>query len=419
MRPPHADESVETPYGWAVLAASLAFVSIAFGASYLAVVSLKPIAADFGWPRWIPSLGYSSILLGSGLGGIVMGMWADRVGIHWPARLGAVMMGVGLVTVSRSDSAPMMLAAFGLLVGFMGISCAFAPMLTNVTRWFDRRRGMAVAIVASGQSVAGAVWPTIFNWGIEGWGWRATFLTFGVFATTAMLPLTLVLARRPPKAAVQTTPLPGGGAGGPIGRRWDGEEVASSVATARLVLLSVAIVGCCIAMAMPMVHVVAFCSDLGFEAARGAEMLSLLLACGVVSRLGFGWLSDRIGGLTTIFIGSGMQALTLGFYAVVDTLLGLYVLSAVFGLVFGGIVPAYALAVRELFPARDAGWRMGVVFLFGTVGMASGGFLGGWIFDLTGQYPMAFLVGVGANVVNLMAIATLLWRGRRMQPVAA
>lgn len=405
-------DSVETPYGWAIVAASLLFCSVAFGASYLTVVALKPVAAEFGWPRWVPSLAYSAILLGSGIGGVAMGHWADRVGVHWPTRFGAVMIGLGLWVVSAAESAVVLVGACALLIGLLGTSTAFAPLLTNVTRWFDRRRGMAVAVVASGQSVAGAIWPTTFNWGIEAWGWRDTFLAYGVFSTLAMLPLSFVLARPAPQMAVQAKPVPPS--------RDDAVLThADFPPTAKLAMLCLAIVGCCVAMAMPMVHVVALCSDLGYGSDRGAEMLSLLLAAAFISRLGFGMLSDRIGGLMTILIGSALQATALAFYAVVDSLFGLYLLSGIFGLVFGGIVPAYALAIRELFPAHQAGWRMGVVFLFGTVGMAIGGVVGGWIFDLTGTYALAFLVGVAFNIANLVTISTLLWRGRLATPATA
>lgn len=392
--------SVETPYGWVVVAASLLLMATAFGASYLMIVGLKPVAAEFGWPRWVPSLAYSLILLGAGFGGIVMGRWSDHRGMGGPALLGGFMVGAGAIAVSYVDGIWPLLLLSGLVIGFLGNGTVFSPLLTNATRWFDRRRGIAVAIVACGQSLAGAAWPTLFRYGIDEIGWRETWFYYGIFAVCVMVPLSLLLRRRPP---VYRT----------IG---NGQAAAARSAGSALppglvqVLLCVAIVGCCVAMAMPMVHVVAYCSDLGFEAARGAEMLSLLLACAFFSRLGFGWLSDRIGGLMTILLGSGMQAITLAMYIWIDNLFGLYVISGVFGLVFGGIVPAYALAVRELFPDSEAGWRIGVVFLFGTVGMALGGWLGGWVFDLTGTYQIAFMTGVFFNLVNLMVIGALIWQ---------
>lgn len=389
--------SVETPHGWFVVAASLAYLVVAYGSSHLVIVSLKPIADAHGWPRWAPSMAYSALMVGAGVGGIAMGYWADRATIRWPATVGAAMTGGGVFVASFADDKWTLIAACGLLVGLCGTSTAFSPMLANVTRWFDRRRGLAIAIVASGQALAGACWPLVFEPRIAEFGWRETWREYGAFAVLAMLPVSFAFRRRPPGHA----PAPAGARGR---MRGTGRAVGMAADAAPLSILSLAILGCCVAMAMPMVHLVAYSSDLGLSSATGARMLSLLLLCSAISRLAFGVVSDRIGGLPTILIGSSAQAVALGLFAVAGTEASLYLVSGFFGLVFGGIVPAYALAVRELFPAQGAGWRMGVVFLFGTVGMALGGFLGGWVFDLAGHYRSAFLVGVAFNVVNLMAI---------------
>jgi MFS family permease len=396
MTAPAAD-SVETPYGWVIAAASHMLVATAIGVSYLIVVSLKPIAAEFDWPRSIPSLAYAVMMVGAGFGGIIMGYWSDKRGMGEVSLLGAVMIGVGAVLVSRTGDYYSLLVTCALLLGLLGVGTVLSPLMTNTTRWFDRRRGMAVAIVASGQAVAGAIWPNIFQYGIDSAGWRETWFWFGVFAICAMVPLSLLVRRNPPASKISTA-----GLGGAV------YDIRSAPMLA-LILLGLAIVGCCVAMAMPAVHLVAMCSDLGFGAANGARMLSFLLACSFASRLGFGWLSDRIGGLKTILIGSSLQALALSSYIWVDGLTSLYILSGMFGLAYGGIVPAYTLAVRELFPAREAGWRIGVIFMCGTSGMALGGWLGGWIFDLTGHYQYAFTTGVFFNLVNLSIVCFLLW----------
>ena len=393
--------SVETRYGWAVVAASTALVAVSFGSNYLVVVGLKPIAEEFGWPRSIPSLAYSLSLFGSGVGGIAMGWLADRIGIFRPVLLGALMVGLGAVAAGQAQGALTLLLAHGVLFGLLGNSTVFAPLLTNATRWFDRRRGIAVSLVASGQSLAGFAWPPVFRWGIEHYGWRATMMAFGVFAACAMVPIAFVL-RRPAPAPLASRAHEGA--------RDASGRVLGLPPNLVLTLLFLAIIGCCVAMAMPMVHIVAYCSDLGFAAARGAEMLSLLLGSAVISRLLFGGLADRIGALPTLLISSGLQALALALYAWVDTLFGLYALSIGFGLVFGGIVPSYALAVRELFPESEAGWRIGVVFLGGTIGMALGGWLGGAIFDVTGAYHAAFLTGLAFNLANLVLVVLLVWR---------
>ncbi|MDE0811235.1 MAG: MFS transporter [Alphaproteobacteria bacterium] len=395
--------SVETPFGWVVVGASLCYLIMAYGSSHLIIVSLKPMADLYGWPRWIPSLAYSALMIGAGVGGIFMGLWADKTNIRWPAMLGSVMTGGGIIVASYAPGHWTLIASCGLLVGLMGTSTAFSPMLANITRWFDRRRGMAIAITASGQALAGAVWPLIFEPRIASVGWQETWRDYGMVAIIVMLPITLAFRRPVPQQ-------PDGGA--TIANKGLDQMPSGRPAVSYnlvLTLLSLAIVGCCVAMAMPVVHLIAYCSDLGFSSSTGAKMLSLLLFCSAMSRLFFGLISDRIGGLKTILFGSAAQAMALSLFTLVGTETSLYIVSGLFGLVFGGIVPAYALAVRELFPARDTGWRMGVVFLFGTGGMALGGFLGGWIYDVAAHYHIAFLVGVAFNVVNLVAIVTTLW----------
>jgi MFS family permease len=368
------------------------------------VVALKTVAAEFDWPRSVPSTASSLVYLGAGVGGMLMAWLSDRIGVMWPAMVGATMVGIGAMVASRSTDAMDLWLSHGILIGLLGNAATFAPLVTNITRWFDRRRGVAVALVASGQSVSGAVWPSVFGYGIEEIGWRSTMFYFGIFVIATMAPLALFLRRRPPIAL-------------PAGRRSEprsGEPVLGLSPSLVLAMVSLAIVGCCIAMAMPMVHMVAFCSDLGYQPQRGAEMLSLLLAAAFLSRLFWGRLSDRIGGLRTILFGAAAQAAVLAFYIVIENLVALYALSISFGLAFGGIVPAYTLVVRELFPSREAGWRIGVVYFFGTVGMALGAYLGGALYDLTLSYPPAFLGGVLANLATIVLIGALVLR--QMQP---
>jgi MFS family permease len=405
-------DSIETAYGWVVVVVSTLMIATAFGSSYLVTVALKPIAATFDVPRWMPSSAYGLALVGAGVGGIVMGLWSDRRGMLRPALLGSVMVGVAAMAASRSPDIYTLLGLH-LLLGLLGNAATFSPMLANATRWFDRRRGFAVAIVGAGQSLAGAVWPPIFSWAITHYGWRDTMLAYGAFAMAVMLPMALVFRRPPPVAKAGGTSTARDGAAGPV---------LGLPPNTVLAMVFFAIIGCCVAMAMPMVHIVAYCSDLGFDPARGAEMLSLLLACAFVSRLAFGWVADRIGGLKTILIGASLQAVVLAAYAWTDGLVALYVVSGLFGLVFGGIVPSYALVGRELFPASEAGWRIGVIFLGGTIGMGAGGILGGAIFDLAGSYETAFLTGVAFNLLNLALIGTLVYRQgdpRRPAPVPA
>jgi MFS family permease len=402
-------DSIESRTGWIVAIASLLIMSIGFGTPYVVVVGMKPIAAEMGWPRAVPSLASALAYIGAGIGGIVAGWLADRIGVMWPALVGSVMIGLGAMLAS-SGGEWQLYVGHGVLIGLLGNSTNFAPLMANVSRWFDRNRGAALALVAAGQQMAGAVWPPVFRYGIDHVGWRATLFWFGVFAIASMVPLCLLLRRPPVTAATAhaaTAPAP--------------SKVLGLPPNLVQALICLAIVCCCVAMAMPMVHVVAFCSDLGFAQARGAEMLSLLLGCAFVSRVLWGRLSDRIGGLLTVLLGSACQATFLAAYLAVDNLVGLYIVSAAFGLGFGGIVPSYALAIRDLFSAREAGWRMGAVFLGGLGGMALGGWLGGFVYDRTASYLPAFLIGVLFNLVNLVIVGALLLRAtaRRPQPSPA
>jgi MFS family permease len=405
-----AADSIETRYGWTVVWASLLLTAIGWGAQYVVIVGLKPIAAEFSWPRSIPSLVPAIATLGTGAGGIVMGWWADRAGPRRPVILGAVMIGLGALVASQAHGAVELYLAYGLMIGFCGNATTFAPLMANATRWFDQRRGVALSIVASGQSVAGGIFPPLFRWTIDQFGWRASLIGYGLFATAVMLPLAALL-RRPPQTSLRASSAAAS----------TGPRALAMHPQLALTLICIAIVGCCIAMAMPLVHTVAFCSDLGYAPARGAEMLSLLLAVAFLSRVFWGRLSDRLGGLRTILIGSVAQAVTLACYMAVDGLVALYILSAAFGLAFGGIVPAYALVVRDFFPAKEAGWRIGMVYLFGTIGMALGGWMGGLVFDAYLHYQPAFAVGVFFNGVNLLAIGALILREPKLPraPVVA
>jgi MFS family permease len=288
------------------------------------------------------------------------------------------------------------------LIGF-GASATFGPLIADVSHWFQRRRGVAVAAAASGNYFAGAIWPLAMQFTLADEGWRYTYVAIGLFCIVTMVPLSLYLRRRPPhldlSAAVGTAPA------APV-RSIDLSPRALQV------LLAIAGVGCCVAMAMPQVHIVAYCVDLGFGFARGAEMLSLMLVGGIFSRLASGFLADYIGGVKTLLLGSVLQCLALFAYIPFDGLTSLYVVSLIFGLSQGGIVPSYAIIVREYLPAREAGQRVGIVIMATIAGMALGGWLSGWIYDLTGSYSAAFINGIGWNLLNILIMAAILWRTR-------
>jgi MFS family permease len=404
-----ADASaLDSAYAWRRLACSLALSSIGGIGLWSVVVALPAIEREFGIARGDATLPYTATMVGFAVGGVLMGRLADRVGVIVPVILGAVMLATGYIAASQATSLWQFILAQALLVGMLGSAATFAPLVADVSLWFQRRRGIAVAIVASGNYVAGAIWPPLLQSAIEAYGWRQAHLGIGVICLVTMLPLALTLRRRAPLD--ERRPVVGA----------PGLSVISGLSPSRLqALLVVAGLACCIAMAMPQVHIVAYCGDLGYGPARGAEMLALMLGLGVVSRLISGLIADRIGGVGTLMLGSTLQCLALAFYLPFDGLVSLYVVSALFGLSQGGIVPSYALIAREYFPAREAGARVSLVLTATIAGMAIGGWMAGAIFDLTGSYQPAFLNGIAWNLVN-MSIAFWLLLGRlRPRPTPA
>jgi MFS family permease len=379
----------ESAYAWLRLAASLALMTISGVGMYAVAVALPAVQAEFGIARSAASLPYAATMIGFGLGGILMGRLSDRFGVMVPVLLGAVCLGIGFVAAGASSGLWQFALVQGLLIGLLGTSSGFAPLVADTSMWFSRRRGIAVAICASGNYLAGAVWPPILQHYFDTIGWRATFTGIGVFCAATMIPLAFVLRRKPP-----VLNLPGE-------RKTEGQKRIDLPPNALFALLCVAGVGCCVAMSMPQVHIVAYCGDLGYGAARGAQMLSLMLGFGIVSRLASGWICDRVGGLRTLLLGSGLQGVALLMFLPFDGLYSLYIVSAMFGLFQGGIVPSYAIIVREYFPPREAGARVGAVLMCTLFGMALGGWMTGAIFDLTGSYRTAFINGIGWNLLNL------------------
>ena len=392
-------------YAWWRLAVSLAVATIGGVGLWSAVVALPVIQAEFGVDRGGASLPYTATLVGFAVGGVAMGRLADRYGIRVPLTVGAVMLAVGYYAAAHATSYWQFVLAQAVLIGMLGASSSFGPLVADVSHWFQRRRGIAVAIVASGNYLAGTIWPPILQYAFATIGWRETHLAIGLFCVATMLPLALLLRQRPPFLHA-TNPAAAAAGQAPLT-----PPVAPPVLQALLVLAGLA---CCIAMSMPQVHIVAYCADLGYGPARGAEMLSLMLGLGVVSRLASGFLADRIGGIGTLILGSTLQCLALLFYLPFDGLTSLYLVSALFGLSQGGIVPSYALIVRDYFPAREAGTRVSLVLTATVLGMAVGGWMSGEIYDLTGSYAAAFLNGIGWNLVNL---SIALWLLLNRQPL--
>ncbi|MGG5809783.1 MFS transporter [Falsiroseomonas sp. CW058] len=395
---------IDGPAAWRRLAAILALCTTGSIGMWSVVVALPHVQAEFGATRSEASLPYTLLMLGFSAGSILMGRMTDRFGAMPPVLAGAVMLSGGYVVSGLAPSLLVFALAHGVLIGLLGASATFAPLMADASLWFQRRRGIAVAIAACGNYLAGAVWPPVLDLLISAHGWRVAHLVIGAFCLVTMLPLALLLRARPPvlRAAPMTA-----------AEQREADRPLGLSKNALTAVLCCAGLGCCVAMAMPQVHIVAYCGDLGYGVARGTEMLSLMLAFGIVSRIASGFIADRIGGLATLLLGSVLQGVALAFYLFFDGLASLYVISAMFGLFQGGIVPSYAVIVRELFPPKEAATRVGIVLMSTMVGMALGGWLSGLIFDLSGSYAMAFLNGVAWNAMNVAIVATLLLRARR------
>jgi MFS family permease len=385
---------------WVRLALALLIGSIGGVGMWSVVVAMPVVQAEFAASRGAVSLAFTLFMLGFGAGGVATGKVTDRFGIV--AAMGGTIgiLGVAFVLAGLSRTLWQFNAVY-LLIG-LGTSATFAPLMAEASHWFERYRGLAVTIVASGNYVAGTVWPPLVNWGIQSFGWRATHLAIGIFCAVTMALLLLVLRAKIGDEQVRdhtNAPPP---------------RVDLQLSTNALtVLLCIASISCCVAMSMPQVHIVAYCGDLGYGVARGAEMLSLMMGFGVVSRIGSGFLADRIGGIRTLLVGSLAQGFALLFYLFFDSLTSLYLISAMFGLFQGGIVPSYAIIVREAMPAAEAATRVGIVIFASVFGMSFGGWVSGVIFDGTGSYAAAFANGLAWNALNLAIVTTLLLRGRR------
>jgi MFS family permease len=406
MTTPASAYDAESPYAWRRLALSLLASTIGGVGMWSVVVVLPAVQQEFGVDRAGASFPYTLTMIGFGLGGVIMGRLADRFGVVVPLALGGLLLGAGYLLAAHAASLGAFARWQGLPVG-VGSSAMFGPLVADTSLWFTRRRGIAVAICASGNYLAGVVWPPLVQHFTATAGWRPTYVGVGLFCVLTLVPLALLLRRRAPVLDFAGTD--------PVQvKRWTDRPLGLSRGALQT-LLVIAGFACCVAMSMPQVHIVAYCGDLGYGVARGAEMLSLMLAFGIVSRLVSGWISDHIGGLRTLLLGSALQGIALVLFLAFDELVALYVLSALFGLFQGGIVPSYAMIVREFFSPREAGWRVSTVLTATLFGMAVGGWMSGAIFDLSGSYRAAFVNGIAWNVLNV-SIAVWLLRRPGLRP---
>ncbi len=392
--------TIETRTSWVVAIAALVTLAFSFGAPWVAVVSLKAIAADFRSGRETPALAGSLGWIGVGIGGIVMGRIAERIGVRWTVMFGAAMVCVGLAVSSLGEPWHLFVG-HGLFIGLIGNGGINAPLYVYVSKWFDRHRGSALALISSGVYIAGAIWPPIFERVVAAVGWRQTMWTYGLLEMIAIVPLAAVFLRAPPEIPRRSA--------GKFANRGHGKVIGWPPGLVYGLLCAAAFL-CCAPMALPQAHLVAFCSDLGIAPSHGAAMLSVVLGSGFLSRQLWGAFSDRAGGPMTLVVCSACQATALTAFTMTQDEIGLFTVAAFFGLGFGGLVPAYVLTLRALFPAGEASWRVPTLLMFSGSGMAAGAWMGGALYDWFGYYAPAFVAAIGANLLNLAIVVVLLLR---------
>ena len=397
--------SIETRASWVVALTALGIYMVGFGAPVVTVVALKPIAAELGDARSVPALAFALAWFGAAVGGVPMGWLAERIGIRPVVTFGALMVALGLA-VSTLGGPVALYVGHGLLIGLLGNACINAPLYVYVARWFDRRRGSAVALISSGQYLAGTLWPIFFERGIDTLGWRGVMLGYGVFAVAVIVPAALLVLGPAPDAAGGSVPAKPAAAG-----RGQVLGLRPNLVQALLCLAGFL---CCVPMAMPQSHLVSFCTDLGIAGPHGAAMMSVLLGCAFVSRQVWGLITDRIGGLRTVLAGSVCQITAMTGFLLTQNEAGLFAVAAAFGFGFSGIIPAYVVAIRDLFPAAEASWRVPTLLLFSGSGMAAGGWLAGLIYDHAGFYAAAFATGIAFNLAHLSVVGPLVWRQMRL-----
>lgn len=402
-----SDNFLDSPYSWLRLFLSMVLATFGSVGMWSIIVIMPKIEQEFGIDRAEASLPFTTIMIGFGVGNLIVGRLVDRFGIFKPLLFSSFLLVIGFYLSTLVTNIWLFSAIQGAFVG-VGTAALFGPLMSDISHWFHRRLGIAIAAAASGNYFAGSLWPLFLKGIVETEGWRSAYSLVAIVLLVVLVPLSLMLRKKHPAHHLSLDDNPASSAGSR-----QSIDLSPKMLQGLMVLAGVA---CCVAMSMPQVHIVAYCADLGYGLARGAEMLSLMLAGGIISRLASGFLADYLGGVRTLLLGSILQCIALLLYIPFDGLVSLYIVSFIFGLSQGGIVPGYAIIIREYLPAREAGWRVGMVVLATVIGMALGGWLSGLIYDLTHSYQAAFLNGIGWNLLNISIMVFILWRSRAVAP---
>jgi MFS family permease len=371
-----------------MVAVCTAMVAMAFGAVGTVAVFLQPIAAEFAWPRADVAAAYSVATVATGLGGIAMGHFADRLPVRRVALFGALVPGIAFMLLSGLHSTPALYVLHAVM-GLVGIGAIMAPLNRLASLWLARNPGLAIGIVSAGGAAGQGLVPYFARYLIVTEGWRQAYWILGLLFIAVMVPLSLVLRDAP----VAGNARPGANGG--------------SSAVRLLALLSLAALLCCVCMGTPLVHVVTLGSDRGLGGREAAGLLAVMMLAGMAGRVGFGRLSDRFGSLQTYIAASAGQTALAFLFPYAASGAQLYVLSALFGLVFSGAMTSFLSCAREYAPAGKTGLSLGVVMFFGWTGMALGAWQGGLFYDLCGDYFVSFANASAAGVANLLLLALL------------
>jgi MFS family permease len=398
-------------YGWVVVAVGALMTCVSIGAMFSLAVFLQPMSDATGWSRAGISSAMTLDFLTMGIAAFGWGALSDRFGTRIVVVAGAVLLGLGLVLASRASSLLQFQLTYGVLVG-VAAGCFFAPMIANVSSWFENHRSLAVSLVSAGVGVAPMTISPFAQWLVTSYDWRTAQLTIGIAASLLLVPAAL-LVRQPPAAA------PGGTAAGTAPAD-PGMNVAQALRSPQFIVLALTFFMCCAAHSGPIFHTVSYALSCGLPAMAAVSIYSVEGLAGLGGRLLLGVLGDRLGAKPVLIAGLTVQAVAAGTYFFVSRLGEFYAVAAVFGLAYGGVMPLYAVLAREYFGPRIMGTVFGAATMVSAFGMASGPLAGGWIFDTFKGYGFlyigSFALGLGAVAIALAFPPLPSRRAARLQP---
>jgi MFS family permease len=393
-------------YGWVIVATAMVVTCVGFGAMFSLGVFLQPMAQAEGWSRTGISTAALLNFLCMGVGSFLWGALSDRIGTRAVVLLGGVLLGFGTVMASRATSLGQFQIYFGVVVGFAAGSL-YTPLTATTTRWFTRHRSLAVALVSAGLGLGSTTTAPLARWIITNYDWRTAMLVIGDLAWLVIIPAAL-LVREPPAT---TTGVPEATAGG------GGElTVAQALRTPQFAALAFTYFACCAAHSGPIFHMVTHAIDHGVPAMAAATVISVAGLASLSGKIVCGLVADRVGAKRVLVSGLALQAVVISLYLATRELSHFYAVAVMFGFAYGGVMPLYAILVREYFGARIMGTTFGAVGFASTVGMALGPVAGGWLYDALGSYFWLFIASSGIGL-GALAIA-FTFRPPRSLPAA-